>query len=292
MNELFVSGHTACAGCGITIAVRNILKTLGKDVIVVNPTGCLEIFSSQYPTSAWNVPYIHPLFENAAPVSAGIVEALRAKGNSHTKVVVIGGDGSLYDIGFGHLSGALERGHDVLYIVTDNEAYMNTGIQRSGATPFMAKTTTSQVGKIIRGKLQQKKPLTEIVAAHRIAYAAQTSIAYMKDLENKVKKAAAIKGPTFINVLTPCVPGWGYEPSKTVELAKLAVETSIWPVYEIENGVLNINIKPNPRKHVREYLKTQKRFKHLTEKEMDGIEELVKKEWERILKIEASYKTS
>jgi pyruvate ferredoxin oxidoreductase beta subunit len=281
-KHLFVSGHTACAGCGMTIIVRNVIDALGKDVIVVNATGCLEIVSSAYPRSAWEVPYIHCLFENAPSVATGIVHALRAQGNDHTKVVVFAGDGSTYDIGIGALSGMLERNEDVLYICYDNEAYMNTGNQRSSATPFGAATTTSPAGSEIHGKQQFKKPITEIAASHGIKYAASSGVSYLADLKNKVKKAAAIKGAAFISVHSPCVPGWGYDPALTVDLGKKVVMSGLWKLFEIENGKFKFNFKPEKRIPVAEYFKPQKRFKHLTDEEIANIQKIVDEEWEEL----------
>ncbi|MCP4648287.1 MAG: pyruvate synthase subunit beta [bacterium] len=278
-KELFKSGHTACAGCGVTVAFRHIMKALGKDTIIVNATGCSEIFSSAYPKSAWEVPYIHCVFENAAPVAAGVSEALRAMGNDHTKVVVIAGDGATYDIGFGHMSGMMERGHDVMYVCYDNEAYMNTGVQRSGATPWKAKTTTSQVGTKIQGKMQFKKPLTEIVAAHNIQYVATSTSAHYADLQQKVQKAKEIRGPTFLNVLTTCVPGWGTNSSLSMQYLKDAVDTHVWPLMEIEDGFMKLNMKPE-KKPVETYLKGQKRFKHLKEEDVKEIQGMLDERWE------------
>ncbi|MBD3398505.1 pyruvate synthase subunit beta [Candidatus Micrarchaeota archaeon] len=278
-KELFKSGHTACAGCGVAVGLRHIMRALGKDTIVVNATGCTEIFTSAYPKSAWAVPYIHCVFENSAPVAAGISEALRAMGNDHTKVVVISGDGASYDIGFGHMSGMFERGHDVLYICYDNEAYMNTGVQRSGATPWKAHTTTSQVGKQIRGKMQFKKPLTEIVAAHNVPYVATSTSAHYADLQQKVQKAKEIKGPSFLNVLMTCVPGWGTTPSLSMQYLKDAVDTHVWPLMEIENGFSKLSMKPE-KKPVEAYLKGQKRFRHLTEEDIAEIQEMIDERWD------------
>ena len=277
-KELFKSGHTACAGCAAATAFRHIMKALGKDTIIVNATGCSEIFTSVYDSSAWAVPYIHCVFENAAPVAAGVVESLRAQGNDHTKVAVIAGDGATYDIGFGHMSGMMERGHDVLYICYDNEAYMNTGVQRSGATPWKAKTTTSQVGSKVRGKMQFKKPLTEIVAAHNIPYVATSTSAHYADLMQKVQKAKEIPGPTFVNILATCVPGWGTNPALSMQYLKDAVDTHVWPIMEIENGFMKLNLKPE-KKPVETYLKGQKRFKHLTPEAIAEIQDLIDERW-------------
>ncbi len=279
MDEYFSSGHSACAGCAMPLVVRHALKIIGKDVVVVNATSCLEIVSSAFPRSAWGVPYIHSLFENSAAIAAGVSASLKAQGNDHTKVVVISGDGSTYDIGFGVLSGMLERNDDVLYICYDNEAYMNTGVQRSGSTPFGAATTTSPAGSVLHGKQQWKKPIAEIIAAHKIPYVATASIGYLNDFKNKVKKAKDIKGARFILVLSPCVPGWNMDSSKTIEMAKLAVDTGIWPLYEIEDGKRTVSYKPAQFKPVADYLKAQKRFKHLNEEETKKIQEMVDTSW-------------
>jgi len=261
------------------IVVRHALNVIGKDVVVVNATSCLEIVSSAYPRSAWGVPYVHSLFENAGAIAAGAVAALRVQGNDHTKVVIFAGDGSTYDIGIGILSGMLERNDDVLYICYDNEAYMNTGNQRSGSTPFGAATTTSPAGKVKHGKMQWKKPIAEIVAAHKIPYVATASIGYMADFENKVKKAKDVKGSRFILTLSPCVTGWNYDSSKTIELAKLAVDTGLWMLYEVEDGRFKLSLRPQKLKPVGEYLKTQSRFKHLSEDEIKFIQDHVNKTW-------------
>ncbi len=279
VEELFASGHRACAGCGIAVAFRQIMKAVGKDVIVVNATGCGEIISSPYPQSAWKVPYIHTLFENVPAVAAGISHALRSMGNDHTQVVCIAGDGSTYDIGFGALSGMLERDDDVLYVCYDNEAYMNTGIQRSSSTPWKASTTTSQVGKSIKGKPQWKKPIIEIVAAHRAPYVASSSIAYPFDVDKKLKKAAKIKGARFVSIFSSCPTGWGLDTAKSIEAARLIVETGIWRMEEYEYGKRTDLFKPAKRKPVEEYLKQQKRFKHLTPEEVTEIQKKIDESW-------------
>jgi pyruvate ferredoxin oxidoreductase beta subunit len=279
MEEYFASGHTACAGCGMPIVFRHALEVLGKDVIVVNATSCSEIVSSAYPRSAWGVPYIQSLFENAAAIAAGAVASLRSQGNNHTKVIVFAGDGSTYDIGFGVLSGMLERNDDVFYICYDNEAYMNTGNQRSGSTPFGAATMTSQAGKVRHGKLQWKKPIAEIIAAHKIPYVATASIGYMADFENKVRKAKDMTGARFILTMAPCVTGWNYDSAKTIEVAKLAVDTGLWMLYEVEEGEFKLSLKPSQFKPVADYLNMQSRFRHLNENEIKSIQDHVNKTW-------------
>ena len=282
MEEYFSPGHTACAGCAMPVVVRHALNVLGKDVIVVNATGCLEIVSSAYPRSPWGVPYIHSLFENSSAIAAGVAASLKSQGNDHTRAVVIAGDGATYDIGFGVFSGMLERNDDVLYICYDNEAYMNTGNQRSGSTPFGAATTTSPAGKVLHGKIEWKKPIAEIIAAHNIPYVATASVGYMADFENKVKKAKDIKGARFILVFSPCVTGWNYDSSKTIELSKLAVDTGLWVLYEIENGDFKLSYKPAQLKPVADYLKFQRRFRHLNEDEMKKIQEHINNYWAKV----------
>jgi len=263
-KQLFASGHRACPGCGAAIAARMILKATGSNVIVVSSTGCLETFTSPIDASCWEVPWIHSLFENAGAIASGVLASLRAKGNpNNTKVVVIAGDGGTYDIGIGALSGMLERQDDVLYICYDNEAYMNTGAQRSGATPYSASTTTTPVGRNSYGKAEHKKNMPQIVLAHGVNYVATASLAYPKDFEMKVKKGLNTNGPAYIHVLTPCNIGWGFEPKLTIEVARQAVETGLYPLYEYVNGELVSSKKISKIKPVEEFLKYQKRFRHL-----------------------------
>ncbi len=276
--RFFESGHRACAGCAEPIAVRAVLEVLGKDVIVVNSTGCLEIISTCYPESAWNVPYIHSLFENAPAVATGVSRALRCKGNYHTKVVCIGGDGAFYDIGFGSFSGALERNENVIFVCLDTECYSNTGVQRSGATPRFAVTTTSPHGKIHRGKKESRKHIGLISAAHNVPYAASASVGNIFDLKRKVEKAKEVNGASFILIHTPCNVGWGFPPNMTIEIAKLAIDTGAWKLYEFENGRLTLNYEPKfiP---VEKYLKLQRRFKHLTDEEIEMIQKEIIYDW-------------
>ncbi len=431
-EQLFEKGQRACTGCGAATAIHLILDAVGKDCIVVNSTGCIEIVSSPFPESAWNVPYIHANFENAAAVASGISRALKAKGNNHTKVVVIAGDGATYDIGFGINSGMFERDEDVLYICYDNEAYMNclsldsfiytenglkkitevkvgekvyafnqndsklvlkkctgifdngvkpvyelvtghhsikatsnhpflavkrngiqsrnslewktlgelktrdevitlkkleknsadsftsekiisikfvkeeptldlrvegehnfiadgivvhnTGVQRSSATPHFAATTTSKVGKVQRGKVEFKKPLLEIVAAHGVSYVASSSVAYPFDIYNKIKKALSFEGATFLLIHAPCVPGWRYAPKKTIEIARLAIQTGMWKMLECNKGKWRITMTPQ-FKPLKEYVALQKRFKHVSEEEISLMEKRIKEEFEQLQKL-------
>ena len=262
-DELFVSGHRACHGCGMALAVRHILEVTGRKVIVVTPTGCLETFTSPYGYSPWQVPWIHHLFENAPAVASGVAAALKAQGRTDVRVIVIAGDGSTFDIGFGSLSGMLERGDDVLYICVENGAYMNTGGQRSGATPTYASTTTAPAGSMSMGKPQLKKDLPTIVADHGVPYAATASIGYLKDLRGKVQKAMTFRGPRYIQIDTPCPSGWGFSSDRALEVARMGVRCGLIPLFEMENGVVNGVVKVKKKIPVEDYLKTQGRFKHL-----------------------------
>jgi pyruvate ferredoxin oxidoreductase beta subunit len=263
MKHLLASGHTACSGCGQAIAARLVIEAAGENTIVANNTGCLEVFTTKYPESAWEVPFIHSLFENAAAVASGVEAALKHLGKKDAiNVIAQGGDGGTADIGLQALSGMLERGHDILYVCYDNEAYMNTGVQRSGLTPFHANTSTSPSGSQSQGNIRPKKPMPEIVNAHGIPYVATASVGFPQDLQRKVKKALSIKGPKYIQIHVPCPLGWRHEPILTFQVGKLVVETGLFPLIEYENGVLSgcKQITPKP---VEEYLKVQARFKHL-----------------------------
>ena len=297
-DEYFGPGHLTCAGCGPSIAVRLILKAAGPDVIVTNATGCIEVTTTQYPYTAWGVPYIHVAFENAAAVASGIEAAIKVglrKGilDTKAKVIALAGDGGTYDIGLQALSGMLERGHGVLYILYDNEAYMNTGIQRSGGTPRFAWTTTSPVGSKIRGKMQRKKDIMSIVIAHHIPYAATANIAYPIDLVNKVRKALAYldEGPAFIHVFAPCPPGWRIDESKTVEIARLATETGYFPLFEWDHGRFRLNppsnmhVDKSRRKPLELYLKPQGRFAHLTSEEVKELEKELDEYWDYLTRL-------
>jgi pyruvate ferredoxin oxidoreductase beta subunit len=262
-ESLFVSGHRACHGCGVALAARHILEATGENVIVVSPTGCLETFTSPYGYSPWRVPWIHHVFENAPAVATGVLAALRAQGREATRVVAIGGDGGTFDIGFGALSGLLERGDDVLYICVDNGAYMNTGGQRSAATPARASTTTDPAGRQSMGKGEMKKDLPEIVAAHGVEYVATASVAYLRDLKKKVKKAMAYQGPRYIQIDTPCASVWYFPSHLTLEIGRLGVNCGLVPLFEREKGAITTVRKIKKKISVEEYLKGQKRFRHL-----------------------------
>ncbi|MEK6646763.1 MAG: thiamine pyrophosphate-dependent enzyme [Candidatus Firestonebacteria bacterium] len=267
-KNLLAPGHTGCAGCGQSLGALMALNAAGENTIVANATGCLEVFTTRSPQSAWEIPWVHSLFDNVAAVASGIDAALKSLGRENeANIIAMGGDGSTADIGLQALSGMLERGHNILYICYDNEAYMNTGIQRSGLTPFNARTSTSPSGEVSLGNPKKKKNLPMIAAAHGIPYVATCNIAYPKDIANKVKKALSIKGPKYIQMLVPCPLGWGHDTSLTIAIAKLAVETGIYPIFELENGKITSVRKINEQKPVEEYLKTQARFRHLFSKE-------------------------
>lgn len=270
--ELLAPGHRGCAGCGAALGVRLALKALGKNTVAVNATGCLEVMTTPYPETAWEIPWIHVAFENASAVASGVEKSLKMQGKGDANIVVFGGDGGTADIGLQSLSGAMERGHNITYICYDNEAYMNTGVQRSGSTPYGATTTTSPKGKNSFGEDKVKKNIPMIMAAQGVPYVATASIAYPEDFMKKVKKAAELDGPAYIHLNQPCTTGWGYPAEKTIELGRLGVETGFWILYEIEDGDFKITYRPSQRKPVREYLEAQKRFKHLDDEHKDNIQ--------------------
>ncbi|MGO9388394.1 MAG: pyruvate synthase subunit PorB [Methanobacterium sp.] len=274
-EEFLAPGHRGCAGCGAAIGARLALKTLGKNTVVVSATGCLQIMTSQYPQTAWKVPWIHVAFENAGAVASGVERALKAQGKTDVNVVVFAGDGGTADIGLQSLSGSMERGHNIIYICYDNEAYMNTGNQRSGSTPYGASTTTSPHGKESFGEDKPKKNMPMIMAAHGIPYVATASISYPEDFMKKIKKASELNGPAYIHLHQPCTTGWGFNPSKTIEMGRLAVDTGSWILYEIIDGKFKVTYRPIVRKPVNEYLDSQKRFKHLQVEEKERIQNYV-----------------
>jgi len=295
LPERLGPGHRLCSGCGASIVARQVLLGAGESPVVAScATGCLEVATTIYPYTAWNVPFIHNAFENSAATMSGVETAYRAlkkqgKVKKDIKFVAFGGDGGTYDIGLQSLSGALERGHNFVYVCYDNGAYMNTGIQRSGATPCGASTTTAPAGKESYGKPQNRKDLTAIVAAHNIPYTAQASISHWNDLITKAQKAFETDGPAFLNVLALCHRGWRYPQENGVALAKTAVDTCFWPLYEIVNGKeYKINYKPKEKKPITEWLKPQGRFKHLfkpgNEEVLKAIQANVDVEWEYLLK--------
>jgi pyruvate ferredoxin oxidoreductase beta subunit len=293
-RERFLPGHRACIGCGEALAVRLVCKALGDNIIIANATGCMEIVSSQLPWTSWSVPWIHTLFENTAAVASGIesgIKAMARKGRyspSDVKVVAMAGDGGTSDIGLQALSGALERGHNFLYVCFDNEAYMNTGIQRSSSTPYGAATTTSPAGKVKPGQLTWKKNMAAIAAAHNIPYVATACPSYPLDLMAKVEKAVATKGPSYLHVLSVCPTGWRCPGELTIKIGRLAVETGMFPLYEVENGHYHLSYDPPDLRPVTDYMKLQGRFRHLSEDTVSEIQKRVKTEYDRLKEKAAS----
>ena len=285
VEDYFAPGHRACVGCGEALAVRLACKALGQNVIIANATGCMEVVSTQFPYTSWRVPWIHTLFENTAAVASGIESGLKVmkrkgrRADSDTGVVAMAGDGGTSDIGLQALSGALERGHNFLYICFDNEAYMNTGIQRSSATPYGASTTTSPAGKVSIGQVTWKKNMPAIAAAHNIPYVATACPSYPFDLMDKVAKGVATRGPAYIHVLSVCPTGWRCATGLTISIGRLAVETGIFPLYEVENGEYTLSVDLPQLKPVAEYLKTQGRFSHLSDDNVAIIQERVNREY-------------
>jgi pyruvate ferredoxin oxidoreductase beta subunit len=247
----------------MALVVRHILKATGKNVIVVTPTGCLETFTSPYGYSPWGVPWIHHLFENGPAVASGIAAALRVQKRDSIRVLVIGGDGATFDIGFGSLSGMLERGDDVFYICTDNGAYMNTGGQRSGSTPMYAATTTHPAGRESMGKTEMMKDLPGIVVAHGVPYVATASVAYLKDLQKKVKRAMKFHGPRYLQIDTPCPSVWGFPSERTLEIGRMGSDCGLVPIFEMEDGKITGRRKIKKKIPVTDYLKAQARYRHL-----------------------------
>ncbi|MDD4121836.1 MAG: thiamine pyrophosphate-dependent enzyme [Eubacteriales bacterium] len=293
--ERFAGGHRLCAGCGAAITVRGVLRALKPEdkAVITNATGCLEVSSFLYPYTAWEDSYIHSAFENAGATAGGVEAAyrvLKRKGkiDETFKFIAFGGDGGTYDIGLQSLSGAMERGHDMVYVCYDNEAYMNTGIQRSSSTAKFADATTSPAGSVIQGKTQNKKDLTAIMAAHGISYVAQTTfLGNFKDFHEKAEKAIYTEGPAFLNVMSPCPRGWRYETEDIAEICRLAVESRVWPLFEVKDGVWKLNYEPKKWTPVEDYMKKQGRFKHLFKKDnewmIEEAQKYVDEKWEALL---------
>jgi len=287
-KENFAPGHRACIGCGEALAVRLACKALGQNVIIANATGCIEIISSQLPYTSWRVPWIHTLFENTAAVASGIESGLKIQmkkgrmAQQEIRIVAMAGDGATSDIGLQALSGAMERGHNFLYICFDNEAYMNTGVQRSSATPYGASTTTSPAGKVSIGQVTWKKNMPAIAAAHDIPYVATACPSYPFDLMAKVAKGAAAPGPAYIHILSPCPTGWRFATDLAVKIGRLAVETGIFPLYEVENGTYRLNFDFPKLRPVTDYMKLQGRFRHLSEDIINEIQQRVDAEYTKL----------
>ena len=297
---IFESGHRMCAGCGAPPVARMIMRALkeGDHAVVANATGCMEVSSCIYPYTSWSCSYIHTAFECTAATCSGAEAAYKSMKrqdklpkDKNTKFIAFGGDGGTYDIGIQSLSGAMERGHDMTYVCYDNGAYMNTGIQRSSATPHFADTTTSPAGKVVPGKMQERKDLTEIMASHHLPYVAQTlALANFKDLYEKAEKAIYTEGPTFLNVLAPCPRGWGYPTDMLMPINKLAADTCYWPLYEVVDGKYKITYKPAKKLPIEEFLRPQKRFKHMflpgNEWMIEEFQKEVDRRWEELLALE------
>jgi pyruvate ferredoxin oxidoreductase beta subunit len=285
-DVLIAPGHRACAGCGQMISAIAATRAMGPNVIIANATGCLEVTTTPYPESSWKIPWIHSLFENPAAVASGILAALKQKNNSKTKVIAQGGDGATFDIGLGLISGMWERGENIMYICYDTEAYSNTGIQASGATPRGASTTTTPAGKFSLGSTQRKKDMLAIALAHGVKYVAQSTAGYPQDITAKVRKGLKTNGPAYIQIMAPCIPGWGIKTSEAMQVGKLAVQTGLYPLLEYINGQLTSVSKISAPVKVEEYLKMQTRFKHLFatdagKKEIEYIQSLADKNIEK-----------
>ncbi len=294
-RELFSPGHRACQGCAPALVMRYMLKALGPDTIICNSTGCMEIISSSYPESAWGVPWIHVAFENSAAVASGVeagLKALMRKGKIPQRRITVlaqAGDGGSLDIGLQAISGALERGHDMIYLCYDNEAYMNTGIQRSSGTPFGASTTTSPAGARSFGQSTWKKSLAEIAVAHHIPYVATASVSYPFDFMEKLKKADAVRGPALVHVFAPCPTGWRCPSELAIRLGRLAVQTAAFPLYEVVNGKYRITQNVPHLKPLRVYLESQGRFRHLTDDLIDELQQGLRERYAALVaKAEAS----
>ncbi|MBB5219936.1 pyruvate ferredoxin oxidoreductase beta subunit [Treponema rectale] len=283
-EEEFFYGHKACAGCGGSLAVRIALKVLGEKAVAVLPAGCMSAVGFNYPQLCFSNNAIISTFAGTASMMTGVLAGLRARGITDAQVVGFAGDGGTADIGIQALSGAIDRNDDVLYICYDNEAYMNTGIQKSSLTPFGARTTTTPAGNNIRGNIRPKKNVFEIIAAHDIPYAATATVGYLQDYINKVEKASKIRGTKFIHVIAPCPTGWGVKTDETVDVAKEIVDTGLWYLAEYENGEFTLNHKPESFSSVENYLKRQARFRHLTDDDIQAITAGRDSKWEHILK--------
>lgn len=293
--ERLAGGHRMCAGCGAPVAVRAVLRALEPEdrAVIGCATGCLEVSTCMYPYTSWEDSFIHSAFENAGATVSGVETAYKAlkkrgKISENYKFIAIGGDGGTYDIGFQSLSGAMERGHDMVYVCYDNGAYMNTGAQRSSATPLFAETTTTPIGKKSRGKPQFRKELSDIMANHNIPYVAQTTLlANFKDLHEKASKSIYTPGPAFLNILAPCPRGWRYETDELMEICKLAADTCFWPLFEVVDGDWRLTYEPKKKLPIEDFLKPQGRFNHLFQDGGEEYIEIIQKEvdrrWERLI---------
>jgi pyruvate ferredoxin oxidoreductase beta subunit len=284
VEELYGPGHRLCAGCGASVTARMTLKSMKRPTYVVNATGCLEVATTIYPYTAWRVPWVHGLFENAPAIASGIETYLKSRngGNLDSDIIVFGGDGGTFDIGLQALSGAFERRHDFTYVCYDNEAYMNTGVQRSSATPEGAWTTTTPIGVASSGKVGPKKDLIAFALAHHIDYAATASAAYWSDFITKVQKAAAVEGPALVHVIAPCPLGWRFKTDQTIQMGRLAVQTRYFPLYEVERGKYKLSVNPH-LEPIENFLRPQGRFSHLFQpqyaEELNTLKTQVEQRW-------------
>ena len=281
-REEYFYGHKACAGCGGSLAVRAALKVLGKNAVSVLPAGCMSAVGFNFPQLCFSNNSIISTFAGTASMLTGVEASLRAKGYKDFTAVGFAGDGGTADIGIQALSGAIDRNDNIIYICYDNEAYMNTGIQKSGLTPFGAKTTTTPAGKNIHGNIRPKKNMFEIAAAHDIPYAATASVGYIPDFIEKVRKASQIQGTKYIHVIVPCPTGWGVAPDEIVEIAREVVDSGLWYLAEYENGKFTLNHKPKEFSSVEDYLRKQGRFRHLDDSDIETIISSRDKKWEYI----------
>ena len=284
-EEYVNQGHTACAGCGAALAMRYVLKGMGPKTAVAIPASCWAIIPGEYPYTALKVPLLYTTFASTGAAISGLREGLNAQGKEDYNVLAFAGDGGTADIGLQALSAAMERGHDVLFVMYDNEAYMNTGIQRSSSTPYGAWTTTTPVGLKRDFKKEKKKYVSDLMIAQNVPYVATASIGYPEDLERKVAIAKSIKGPKFIQILSPCPPGWYYNTADTIKVSRLAVESKAFPLYEFNSGKFTL-FKPSKTTSIADYLSLQGRFKHLNDEEIKFIEEAVEERWKLLLKKE------
>lgn len=291
-KEILSGGHRACAGCTGATVFRQVLLAAGENTVASCATGCMEVVTTIYPYTAWRIPFIHNAFENSAATMSGVETAYRFRKkmgqiDKDINFIAFGGDGGTYDIGFQSLSGAMERGHNMLYVCYDNGAYMNTGIQRSSSTPKGAATSTSPAGKAVPGKKQYRKNLTDILVAHNIPYVAQASPSNWNDLVTKVEKALAIDGPAFMNIIAPCHRGWRCDMGASIEMAQLAIDTCFWPLFEVEEGKWKINYKPKEKKPLNDWISKQGRFRHLfapgNEQMLEDLQNAVDERWEELL---------
>lgn len=281
-QELMEPGNTACHGCGATLSMRYVLKALGKNTVVSVPASCWAVIPGAMPNRTLDVPMVYTPFAATGASISGLREALDLQGKNDYNVVGFAGDGGTADIGLQSLSGAMERGHNVFYIMYDNEGYMNTGVQRSGSTPYGAVTTTTPLGKERNFKHQQKKIVADLMIAQKVPYVATATVAYPEDLIRKVENARKTTGPKFIQILAPCPTGWYFSPEKTIEISRMAIQTHMFPLYESQDGKFRLN-KPQKPLEVRRYLEMQNRFTHLTDDEIKAIQEHIDERWAELL---------